>query len=164
MASWVWGCDPSSKHVAFAALERDGDRREFFQLDVLHQLGTSRAEKLWNIAQALPAFIIPHAKQCPPMCVYVEVPAGRPNPTLTGAYGVIIAALWGTLSALYQHPVSVWSIDSRTWKKAAIGKGNASKEVIHAWARAEGVDHPSGDILDAFGIATAGLLELGGNP
>jgi Holliday junction resolvasome RuvABC endonuclease subunit len=164
MASWVWGCDPSSKHVAFAALERGGDRREFFQLDVLHASGTARPEKLWNIAQALPGFVMPFARSHPPLCVYVELPGGRPNPTLVGAYGVIIAALWGTLSAIFPHPVSVFSISSADWKSAAIGKGNASKEVIHAWARAEGVDHPSGDILDAFGIATAGLLELGGNP
>lgn len=162
MAEWVWGCDPSSKHVAFMALTET--ERFAFQLDLQHAPGSQRPEKLWNIRQTLGPFVHMHAAVRPPLCVWVELPGGRPNPTLVGAYGVIIAELWGALAALYSHPVSVLTISSSDWKKLAIGKGNASKDVILEWARAKGFEHDSGDVIDAYGVATAGMVQLGREP
>jgi Holliday junction resolvasome RuvABC endonuclease subunit len=49
-----------------------------------------------------------------------------------------------------------------TWKKEAMGKGNARKPEIMAWARANGYRGALQDAADAWGIATAALVLAGG--
>ena len=159
---WVWGVDVSINHVAFMAL-REGEKFPF-QLDMAHAKGAQRPQKLHALSVALPPFVQMHAALRPPLAVWVELPGGRPNPSLVGAYGVILASIWGALAPLNEWPTAVYSISSSDWKKKAIGKGNASKEIILDWARSAGFEHDSADVIDAYGVATAAMIELGREP
>ncbi len=162
---WVWAFDAGVNRVAFGA--GDSERElpvHLADCEIKHEKGADRATKMWNLARTLPAWIAPLVEPFPPLAVWVEVPTGRPNPSLYGAYGVLLASIRGALTSLYEFPVAIMPIEPSLWKKHAIGKGNAPREAVHAWARAEGVDHPSGDVLDVYGILTGGMCLLGHPP
>lgn len=88
-----------------------------------------------------------------PEVIWVEQPSGgHVVPQLWYAAGVIQAALFEATS------VPVWSLPSGTWKKTAVGKGNARKEEIAEWAEGAGFSFESEHEADAIGIAFAGRM------
>lgn len=73
----------------------------------------------------------------------------------------VYGGLLATLTAFCEREKIPYSgIPVGTWKKTALGKGNAKKDEILAWAKASGitVDHPTTfDEADAVGIYNAAV-------
>lgn len=96
-----------------------------------------------------------------PGFVWVELPAGKPNPQLAYAVGVIQAAVYSGIHAAIGRSVTVEDVPSSTWKKTATGRGDAGskrrggKAEIVQWARENGWTGTVEDEADAWGIALA---------
>ena len=72
------------------------------------------------------------------------------------AVGATIASLQGALDGVLEHEVQVLTVPPRTWKREAVGHGNATAGQVLAWAASRGA--PPGDqaLADALGVAIAG--------
>lgn len=152
-----WGVDPSSVRVAIATIDPEGRRgvsQEAFP-------GVSGAERLGAIYTCTFALAAQMSAMLPPGIVVVEQPSGkRPNPALSYAVGVIIAALHAGISG---HP-HVEMVSSSRWKAVACGKGNIYKPKptsgeeygVLSWARELGYTGSSWDDADAMGVAEYG--------
>jgi Holliday junction resolvasome RuvABC endonuclease subunit len=89
-----------------------------------------------------------------PDVIVVERPTGKyPKQLLVMAAGVIA----DRLASLTLAPVFLCAVQE--WKKATVGKGNASKEECMEWALGEGVETESQDDADAYGLARFALAE-----
>ena len=73
------------------------------------------------------------------------------NPKATIAIANVVGAVWGFL---LKEDISTTIIDNRRWKKIIIGKGNAKKDDIKAFAEEKwGDKFPEQDYADAACIA-----------
>ena len=147
----VWGIDPSSRLIAIgvAPLDHDGVSTSSFQLVRDGQDG----ERLSSAANQMHRRFLRLAETHPPQVVWVEQPAGRVvMPVLSYLVGVLLATVFEATSA------PTFSLPPGKWKKPLLGNGNASKEVIAAWAREEGIGFSNQDEADAAGIAVVGRL------
>ena len=73
------------------------------------------------------------------------------NPKSTIAIANVVGAVWGFL---LKEDISTTIIDNRRWKKIIIGKGNAKKDDIKAFAEEKwGDKFPEQDYADAACIA-----------
>jgi hypothetical protein len=162
---FIWGVDVGLSRVALTAADLKRRRKKLLAtIEIKHERGCDAATKMWNLATELPVWFARQAELAPPFTIWVEVPFGqgkRGRAALLGAYGIVLASLHGAVKGMFDYPVAILPIDPASWKKQAIGKGNAPKEVVHEWARAEGVDHPSGDVLDSYGICVGGMILMG---
>lgn len=103
-----------------------------------------------------------------PGLVMVEQPSGRqPNPPLSYATGVIMAAVFDAVVDVTGHRVRVETCSSSWWKKRACGNGAIYKPKsaraeygVMAWCRANGMDPGGWDEADALGIAEAARREV----
>lgn len=154
-----WGMDVSTRRLAVAIVDADG----WEDVDTLEYGKTEPgAQRLSRIFHTTAAYVGRLAVDHPPVCVWVEQPTGRhPAPTLVHAVGVVMAATYSALSELYPFPVSVLGIGVSEWKAVTVGRGNASKQDIAAWAAGIGYDGTSQDEADAIGIALGGLALMG---
>lgn len=106
--------------------------------------------------------------------VFIETPGGKfLHPYLMQTVGAVTAGIWWGLRGVDRHPVTCFAVPVATWKKRSVGKGNAGKPEILAWAQERGYEgqcsgclargkacrKPSEahDEADALGIALAGL-------
>jgi hypothetical protein len=95
-----------------------------------------------------------------PGLVFVEQPSGKqPNPQLSYAVGVIIAAVSDGVHAVTGHRVRVETVASSAWKLRATGFGGHRKTVrpygVLQWAAVNGYAGKSYDEADALGIMEA---------
>jgi Holliday junction resolvasome RuvABC endonuclease subunit len=150
---YVWGVDVAVQHLAFAFAPVDNgpivtetltagtDAREGQRLGLLDRQVRIYAQQV--------------AVSFPPQCVWVEQPTGRfPKPQLMYAAGVVQAALFEALAC------PVWTIPVATWKQRTVGKGNATKSDVFAWATGRLPAIESQDEADAYCIAAAGRAML----
>lgn len=147
--SIVWGVDVSTTRVAFASTNGRTLSAEISKLDGAARLAQAREEATY----AARSFTVPDND---PLCVWVEQPTGKhPKPTLVQMVGVVSEAIYAALSTLYAHPVTIYPIAVASWKKAALGFGNADKDDVMAWAQMLW-DPANQDEADALAIAFAG--------
>jgi Holliday junction resolvasome RuvABC endonuclease subunit len=153
--SWVWGIDPSVLRLAFAFCEVGG-RRIAWRSMVNPKADARGAERLAELEALTYTATRLFAREYPPRLVMVEQPAGRSrSPETYFAAGVMEAASYSALANMYDTPVEFRRIVPPSWKLAALGKGNADKKEIAAWAKRHGCEGTQ-DVADALGIAVAG--------
>lgn len=149
---FVWGVDPSSVRVAVAWADQAGadvETKAFTRCKA--DTGERHAaiyRETFELAQRL---VLKHR----PEVVFLEQPfAGKQvEPTLFMAVGCIRAALWEATG------VPVRMIVPPSWRKLALGRGNAKKWETLPWARRQlGYLGDSEDEGDALAIAVAGRL------
>ena len=149
----VWGVDVSTRRVAFAAV-REGAAPDFTvaQFPACWQpAGAWDPGRVDMMAQLVVAVSAKFAKRTgTPDVVVVETPTGRhPKPRLWFAAGA-------TLVGLMEFAPFVSTIPVATWKKHSVGRGNATKPEILAWAQAHGLPNRDQDLADALGVAVGG--------
>lgn len=163
-----WGVDPGVERVAFGYVY--GARRTAATASFPVLSGGARLAAIWReTARMASALALEYAWERPGL-VWVEQPSGdRPNPALSYATGVIMAAIADALP----HAV-VETVPSATWKKAATGYGAHYKPTrkklgrtprfedygVAQWAAANGYAGSSWDECDALGIAEAARREV----
>lgn len=89
--------------------------------------------------------------------VYFEEVRRHQGVDAAHVYGGLLATL---TSFCERNGIPYQGIPIGTWKQAAVGKGNASKDDVMAWAKAAGItiDHPATfDEADAIGIYNAAV-------
>lgn len=149
MTEFVWGIDVSTTRLAFAFASLDTTAVKVETL--ITRTEEREGARLGLLDRQLRIFGRLRGAMYPPACVWVEQASGRfQAPQLLYAIGVIQAALAETL------PCPVWTVPSSAWKKRSVGRGNASKEQIAAWAESSGYEFEGQDEADAIGIAVAG--------
>lgn len=148
MTPWRWGIDPSTIRVSVGAWSGD----EWMARSVGVQ--STRQSRYALIFRRVLALAQELAWECPPDEIWIEQPSGAfTNPTSGYVVGAIAAAL-GVARPL----TPVFMVPPSTWKLHAIGKGNAGKPDIMAWARSIGYEGEVQDEADALGVAKAALL------
>lgn len=152
--SVVWGIDVGTKRIAFGTTNGRSESVEIARGKGGERLYDART-KTWHMAREL-------AADEPPLCVFMEAPAGnpRPHPSLIQMCGVATEAIYAALANVYRHPVTVFEIPVASWKKLALGRGNATKGDVMEWAEAAGLRPANQDEADALAIAQAGFLRV----
>ena len=155
---WI-GIDPSTQRVAVASIAADG-RRGVSTASFPASAGGQRLSAIYDGTRDLVEEIAAMVK---PGVIVVEQPSGaRPNPSLSYAVGVTMAAAFDGVAEVTGHGVLVETVTSSSWKKIAIGAGNAYKPksgrveeyAVWRWARDEcDYEGRSIDEVDAMGIA-----------
>ncbi len=146
---WTWGLDLGSRRAGVAVIDATGRFSTFaieWQLPRAKPLPPGR---LLLIARAnMHQYARALAMSYPPSTVAYEVPSGRfPNPILMLTAGVLVEAAGDATDRV------PWPLTVTEWKKQAIGAGNATKDDVHAWARALGSRTDDQEQLDALGVA-----------
>lgn len=154
----VWGCDISTRRVAFGIWP---DRATYSL-----KLGGDGTERLSQARALLHAELPKLAMKHPPLCVWIEAPAGKYlKPSLIRMCGVVECAIFDALGALYRYPVPVYLVGPGQWRKHALGSGRASKADVMLWAMTEGqwgCDPANQDEAEALAIAAAGYRMVDG--
>jgi Holliday junction resolvasome RuvABC endonuclease subunit len=154
---YTWGIDIGIKRVDIATIK--DDEVNLHQVQVVHDKGADRAEKLARLQLALIPSLIHIFDQETPFSVWVEQPAGfSRNITLVCAYGTVLTALRLAMANRSNFPVPIYSITPTRWKKGTVGKGNADKNDVYLWATSLGVDGGQ-DAIDAFCVAYYGARQ-----
>lgn len=158
----VWGVDTGLSRTTLCGLRVAGGGGFFHRVatdkaegDIAERLRLLRERTIAG-AQALADSVIPEA-------VFIERPTGSfPNPHLDWACGVATMAAHEALMDLYGAAPPIAHVAVSTWKKATVGRGNAQKIEVLAWAQAHdpiaGVDQ---DAADAYCIASYGVATCG---
>lgn len=163
------GVDISTKRLALADSDGGTD-------SLILMTGTDRARQLRDAHHRSGIFARQFVKQRPVMGVFIETPAGKfMDPYLMQMVGAVTGGIWYGLRDVYEHPVTCFAVPVSQWKKRAVGRGNATKPQILAWARERGYEGQcpkclgdasvdackaptaAHDEADAFGVAVAGL-------
>jgi hypothetical protein len=162
-----WGVDPGTERVAFAYAYEG--RRAAFSASFPDLKGGARLAAIWRETARVVLELLVGDWPWPGL-VWVEQPSGeRPNPALSYAVGVIMAAI-----ANQVPQAAVETVPSATWKKAATGYGAHYKPTkkklgrpprfedyaVARWARENGYEGSSWDECDALGIAEAARREV----
>lgn len=164
-----WGVDPGTLRVAVAHVAPWGARgartASFAPLE-----GGGRLSAIYADTRHLVRSVLLGEPRWPwPGVVLVEQPSGKqPNPPLSYATGVIIAAVFDEVLEVTGHRVRVETTSSSAWKKKACGRGNIYKPKrgetheygVLTWARANGYTGSSYDEVDALGIAEAARRDI----
>lgn len=148
-----YGIDPSTLRVSIAYVTDDGQRgveTRSFRTDLRD------GERLWHIYAETFGLCRQLHEIAPARLVLVEQPFGRNVPPVSYlAMGAIMMAATRVTDAPVQP------IPPPTWKLRALGKGNASKDDVLAWARQQGYGGALFDEADAMGIAEAARKAAG---
>lgn len=150
----IWGCDPASKKIAMFTEDGPGN----IHSELITVKKSNRNDELMELRRQL-MFTL---SRDPNPTIYCEEPvvAGARNIRST----ILVAETVGMILALNAH-VRVVPVSS--WKKATVGKGNATKDEVTEWLRREHPDyasncHESQDLTDAAAIFIYGRgLEVG---
>jgi Holliday junction resolvasome RuvABC endonuclease subunit len=137
---YMIGIDPSSKGLAIAWVE------PVYPFDLV---GWIWYELDAPILESAHEAITMLRRDFPNALITIEDPMG-PHPKT-------IAALHRVVGACMSADRSMNMINVSTWKKATVGKGNASKDEVREWvAYNYGIERdPNQDVCDAIGIAVA---------
>jgi Holliday junction resolvasome RuvABC endonuclease subunit len=151
----VYGFDLSSRKVAGILLRGEGEPEAFAMTTKKLE---SRAKELFSLWRQIDDLLT----QNEPEYVYIEAPVvgrGGARPTILQSQvdGLVQSA------AVKSSAVGVYSVNNKTWKKAVVGNGNATKQDTSAWLAK---DHPvlselagdDQDLVDAAGVAVYGKL------
>lgn len=161
-----WGCDPGTQRVAVAAVSTDGASAPVYTTRTASFApleGGARLSAVYADTRAFCVDLLADGWPAPGL-VFVEQPSGKqPNPPLSYATGVIIAAVFDAVQAVTRHRVRVETVSSSSWKKTSCGRGDIWKPKrgdtrpygVMVWARANGYAGNSIDEVDAMGIAEA---------
>lgn len=146
----AWGVDVSTRRIAIGAIDMTGavhavsrdvpqDRRGARRLVEVRRAAQTAG---WHLSQDFGG---------QPSAILVEDPTfgGRTNPPLIQAFGVVLEAM------AFDYLCPVLEIPVGTWKREALGKGNASKDDIWAEAMRLGIEPANQDEADAICIAVA---------
>ncbi len=152
----ILGIDPDTRSYTLCFM-REG-WYDFLRIEVKGRRADDRLPKLYQAAKQ--EFKDFQFEETPPAWVYVEGPIVGPNM----AASLVQARSIGLVEAALMNVDARYSLVSNAiWKKETIGKGNATKEQIKAWALAHGVeDGLKQDFYDAYCIAVWGLRAFGG--
>jgi Holliday junction resolvasome RuvABC endonuclease subunit len=140
-----WGVDPGFRRISIAAIVpgrfkvRSGEVEE----------GLPRVETLVRLSEVTLKLARELSEYGQPRSIIVEQPSGKfikPDLYYAAAAMMLVLADFGFVDTL----------PPATWKKHALGKGNAKKPEIMEWARTIGYTGKSQDEADALGIARAG--------
>jgi Holliday junction resolvasome RuvABC endonuclease subunit len=155
----IWGCDPASKKIALFTYQ-DGPG---VHTELLEVKRTDRNTELIGLRTHL-EFLLAYD---PDPVIYCEEPvlAGARNIRST----ILIAETVGMILSLHAR---VHIVPVSSWKKATVGKGNATKDEVTEWLRREHPDYASycrdtqqresQDLRDAAAIFLYGReLEIG---
>lgn len=147
------GIDPSVQAPAIAVWP-SGDT---WQARV-HGEGAERLCALYDAVHDWAALSAPDDLEA----VFIERPVGKfPKRSLDHATGVIQVAMVHGLKDIFPFSVSVFELSPGTWKKAALGKGNAKKHEVIEWAAEHlGSRNYTSDEADALAIGCAGFRML----
>lgn len=147
MSLTALGIDPSSKKIATAGLDEDGN----ITTRLLPVPAALRgAQRLAYIRSALSVQLSQFRDVA---VIVVEIPWAHPRPSfvLLSIAGVILEAAQST------HPdVEVLGATTGEWKLATVGKGNASKADVLGHAHGRGYFGEDQDIADALAMAEMG--------
>jgi hypothetical protein len=156
-----WGVDPGTERVAFACCHTGLGATYTASFET--SKGGARLAAIFRETRRVARLLSEQWSW--PGLVWVEQPSGdRPNPPLSYATGVIMAAI----ADLFPHAI-VETVPSATWKKAATGYGAHYKPTkkklgraptfedygVAVWAQQNGYRGDSWDECDALGIAEA---------
>ena len=139
----IWGCDPASKKIALFSGDDDRIRAEFFQVKP-----SDRNTEILSLRDQLLHIIKPNLA---PVTIYCEEPvvAGARNLRSTILIAETVGMILGVRAYVRLVPVS-------SWKKATVGKGNATKEEVANWLQREYPDYAQAcgnqDLVDAAAI------------
>lgn len=121
------------------------------ELVSLHKWGSAEKEFIYRFPEILVGFYHEFSRIKEVHFAAVEAAIFIQNPKTTIAIANVIGAVWAFLLSL---KIGVTIIDNRQWKKAVLGKGNASKEDIKQFAIEKwGEKFPEQDYADAACIA-----------
>lgn len=102
------------------------------------------------------------------MHLYCEEPLALQNGKTTRLLCMAAGALWAAWAAAAPEGWTWCFVDVAHWKRRVIGKGNATKDDIRAWALADGCpDLKQQDFFDAYAICRYGIehrASLGESP
>lgn len=157
----VIGVDPASTKLAFVALYKSQHITRFY-----NRIGRSGAEACsagWEHSSYFVEFV---RSTWPgiPINAFVEQPVlGRGGVRSTMVQSFTSGAVQGSL---HSSGCDVTLANPSTWKKKAVGRGNATKEDISKWLRLRwpSLHAAAGgnqDLMDAAAIAIYGQLLLG---
>lgn len=143
MIDRVLGVDIGTTMLAFALFREDHlERAWWVGLPTDH---VNRLAVAYDYAAVLPSNLV---------IVPEDPPMVRNSAVHRALCEVLGAFLAGCTHARWVHP----GMPVATWKKASVGKGNATKDAVFAWSH-ETYSFPSDarqDVCDAIGIAHAG--------
>jgi hypothetical protein len=144
-----WGVDPSTKKVAIGWTGSMCGARSVLIPD------SRDGDRLARIYRATHQLVLELSRDFPPVWVWVERPSGRPNPPLLYAVGAVQAAVYETLSKIWEHPVHVEDVIASHWRKTVTGKGQQDKIDYVIWAHENGYLGSDVDEAEAFCMAHA---------
>ena len=148
-----WGIDPSTRGVSIAHVAPDGTRG----VSTVTFEGGEGGKRLAAILRHTRGLAVVLAGKCAPGVIVVEQPSGkRPNPSLSYAVGVVMAAVCEAIPG-----VKLETVPSATWKRVACGRGDIRKPkpssgeeyAVLTWAKTRGYAGKSYDEVDAMGVA-----------
>jgi hypothetical protein len=159
-----FGVDPGVKRVAVAAVSTDRSSQPVYRTATASFPDLDGGARLSLIYAETRRFCVEllGGGWPAPGIVVVEQPSGKqPNPPLSYATGVIIAAVYDAVRAVTGHAVRVETVASASWKKKSCGNGGLRKPKpgsgleypVLVWARHQGYAGSSWDEADAMGIA-----------
>lgn len=94
--------------------------------------------------------------------VFCEEPLAPPiNGATTRLLGMAAGAIW---AAHLSFDLWWFWVDSPTWKKQTVGKGNATKEQVNQWAQQQGKQFDAQDYYDAYALYVYGRRAIDGIP
>lgn len=146
----AWGVDVSTKRVAIGAIDRTGAVHAVSRDVPQDRRGARRLVEVRRAAQAA-GWHLSQDFGGHPSAILVEDPTfgGRTNPPLIQAFGVVLEAM------AFDYLCPVLEIPVGTWKREAVGRGNATKEECWGAAVAVGGRPANQDEADAICVAAA---------
>lgn len=151
---WVWGVDVSTKRVAIAAVPGDDTDAATTVVEfpaAVRSCGKGDTGDLYGVYTLVRLAAVRFSWDYPPTAIIVEKPAGK----------VVTPVLWltvgATITALQHFPgLLVTTLPVGTWKRWSVGRGDASKADVAAWALETFGHEDDQDVADALGVAVAG--------
>lgn len=137
------GVDVSTRRLAFAAVTDEVRRIQVVELD-----NRERGARRLMQARAAVRACVEH-KFRDATVFGVEVPfTPHQNQALMGIAAVTLEAVQAAMPY-----AAVLDLNTGTWKRDAVGFGNASKEQVARWATGLGYEGGDQDVCDAIGVA-----------
>lgn len=148
----IYGIDLSSRKVAIITLEGDGVKSAAIGVEKQE----SRGAELSELSKKIEGFL--HTVK--PGYTFIESPVvgrGGARPTILQSQ---VDGLLQAYAVRSRHH-GVYSVNNKTWKKAVVGNGNASKDATASWLAS---NHPvlsdlcrdDQDLVDASCVALYG--------
>ena len=162
MISIVIGCDPQKTRMGWAAL----DAHRMTPLDCgCEPLDTPGGGWLYqqthravlDVASHIDRACERHDWDVIGVCLEEAI---TPHVSRAKEHGAAAALIEADLRRRWPH-APVWYLTPGTWKKTAVGAGNATKDQVRDWAwTTHKVERSEQDALDALAIAHAAAIQL----